>query len=477
MDFEYRYLFPFEKVKQGAEILIYGAGEVGQAYLKQLIITGYCHPIAFLDRAYMNRNMFVVPVYEPNIVKNIKYDYIVIAMKAGYYVRNIQANLKKMGVSDEKIIYVPARQSVSTFTTEIDKKVCSGEAYEKVDLSIALKYGPGLGDAIVKKKMFVELTKMAQGCKVDIYTPSPDFVKSIYSDCESLCRIIDDGGAIYEKECHKYKIAITTTFNMIHIDAMNFKGLEKCNRDFANKMLALQAKLKEYNLSNKEVVNRFIHIQRMKFLGLNYYNYLNFTKVFHITDMKVNIPLDEKMLIKFNNMPIKGIQYITLNYGSGAGSGNKDNYVAKQWPYDSTIKLVKLLKNRYPHIRIVQLGSINAKKILGADYYFLGMNLEIVKYIIKNSILHIDNEGGLVHLGTQLNTKCIVMFGPTQECFFGYPQNINIVIGNCHDCHFLYDGVDVCARHMNVPDCMRLITPEKVMEKIDKYISDNCQEK
>ena len=75
-----------------------------------------------------------------------------------------------------------------------------------------------------------------------------------------------------------------------------------------------------------------------------------------------------------------------------------------------------------------------------------------------------------MHLATQLGTKCAVLYGPTQVTYVGYPQNINIQAGTCHDCYGLYDNLDRCARGLDEPECMYSITPEYVMENIKKYL-------
>ena len=46
------YLFPFEKVEKDSKIIIYGAGNVGQSFLGQINMTGYCDVVAVADRAY-----------------------------------------------------------------------------------------------------------------------------------------------------------------------------------------------------------------------------------------------------------------------------------------------------------------------------------------------------------------------------------------------------------------------------------------
>ena len=54
--------------------------------------------------------------------------------------------------------------------------------------------------------------------------------------------------------------------------------------------------------------------------------------------------------------------------------------------------------------------------------------------------------------------------------YYGYEENINIEEGNCHGCHCLYDGFDVCAKGMEKPECMWGITPEMVMERVEEYM-------
>ena len=94
-----------------------------------------------------------------------------------------------------------------------------------------------------------------------------------------------------------------------------------------------------------------------------------------------------------------------------------------------------------------------------------------MKYIMRDSLLHIDDEGGLVHMGTALGTMCIVLFGPTPMDVLGYPQNINICSYVCPGCFSFIDGWNsYCFRGGNAPDCMYSISPEIVMKKIVEFL-------
>ena len=105
---------------------------------------------------------------------------------------------------------------------------------------------------------------------------------------------------------------------------------------------------------------------------------------------------------------------------------------------------------------------------LGDDFF--GVSWPCVAEILRHSLLHIDIEGGLVHLASQIGTKCIVLFGPTQIEAYGYANNINLRAGNCHNCYGLYQDINTCARGLSDPECMMSITPEMVLTAARKYL-------
>lgn len=69
------YLFPFNKVKQGAKVIIYGAGNVGQDYLQQIRMTKYCEVVSVVDQAYME----LAGVQSPEILRKTDCDYVILA--------------------------------------------------------------------------------------------------------------------------------------------------------------------------------------------------------------------------------------------------------------------------------------------------------------------------------------------------------------------------------------------------------------
>jgi ADP-heptose:LPS heptosyltransferase len=105
--------------------------------------------------------------------------------------------------------------------------------------------------------------------------------------------------------------------------------------------------------------------------------------------------------------------------------------------------------------------------MLGIDINLVGKtDMERVKMLLKNSLVHIDGEGGFTHLRRALNGgKSIVFFGATSREFFGYKGNENLKGNGCdHPCEWLTkDWLNHCPRGYIEPPCMTSITPAMAM--------------
>ena len=207
MSLKYTYLFPYEKIPLGSRIVIYGAGDVGQEYLNQVLMTGYAEVVCFLDRAFDKYPSMIIPILPPEKVEEIEFDYVVIAMKTAIHCGDISKYLQEKGVDERRIVHIGARGECKSIYLEEDKGNNGPKeyAYKKAPLSIALKFGPGLGDAVIKKRLFKEIVTMAPEARIDIYTPGgAKFINSFYADEPNLNSAIDDGGSLYAKNHKEY---------------------------------------------------------------------------------------------------------------------------------------------------------------------------------------------------------------------------------------------------------------------------------
>lgn len=178
---------------------------------------------------------------------------------------------------------------------------------------------------------------------------------------------------------------------------------------------------------------------------------------------RLNIPLDSTVFSKYKLSPG---EYITIH----DGWDTKFKLVAlrptKSYPLKNWEKVVSEIKKSLPHINIVQIGGRTGSAIPKVDYNLKEkISFDESVTILSGSMLHIDTESGLVHLATALGVHSVVIFGPTNVAWFGYPQNINIAPKLCGNCWWSTDNwMDICPIGHDIPVCTSAdsISPEEV---------------
>jgi lipopolysaccharide biosynthesis glycosyltransferase len=92
------YIFPYEKVPAGSRIVIWGAGNVGKSYKKQVDYTSYCQLIKWVDE----KNTVVD---NPEEIKSLEYDYVIVATVNPVFANQIKKRLEEeMHCLSEKVI-------------------------------------------------------------------------------------------------------------------------------------------------------------------------------------------------------------------------------------------------------------------------------------------------------------------------------------------------------------------------------------
>ena len=481
---EYQYLFPFEKVAPGSRILIYGAGVVGQHYIKQITITGYCNIIGVVDKSWNNISNLPVPVFPPEKIFNIDFDFLVIAISSGNIVNDIKLYYIREGINESKIVYVGKRSKIRW---EIhDVKVCLNKvqsnnehkyAFNIQKKAIAIRMSSAIGDSIQQKAFFMEIARLFPECKIDLYiNGNIKIVNAIYSDQPALNCIINDYGLVaFNANKSKYLLALHIMY-LVEVDFVNYELANFLGDRCWYIISTLQNDIRQWGLYPISFDQYRIQCERAIYNGWNCFSLYNYISLFDIKSSYVPIPIDARYEEQAQILHSHYL-YITFNYGGGATRTHvSESNDARQWPKSHFSKFIKIFKELYPSISVIQLGDKAAECLNGADEYFLGYDIEIVKHILKKAIFHISSEGGIMHLATQLGTKCITLFGPTQIPFFGYEKNINIKSDKCGDCYFLYESSFTCARHLERPECMWSITPEMVMEKVKEYLKERGYE-
>jgi len=396
----------------------------------------------------------------------LEFDFVVVALRGGFHIPAIKMILNEQGVENERIICVLERiLPLNSVDYSNGDSITLNLAVNFSGISFAIFMTGGFGDMVTYKRMLEELHRLVPTAKIDIFTVRGlDFLQWLYSEEDYINGIYPDLGKNYNENKEKYSLGLSfMESGLLNVDFVRDSDFENYEQ-FLSQIKALDSKRRSENF-NLSIPIAVMFYRRI-FNGENCYTGFNYGDVFSIKDIQIKIPSPKKYIEQFEKIGLK--DYITINTGNG--TSKEALPIAKSWPAERFQKVANMFKQKYPNIKIVQIGLPDEPKIDGIDEYVMGESFGLVAEILRNAIFHLDIEGGLVHLASQIGTKCIVLFGPTLTEYNAYENNINIRVGDCHGCYGLYLNTSQCARYMKEPECMYNITPEIVMKYIDKYL-------
>ena len=347
-------------------------------------------------------------------------------------------------------------------------------AFESGEVSVAFTLDSGLGDAIIARKVFDAVIELAPNCLVDIFYVGENrrnFAQAFYGGSKNLNLILPHDDR-YTKIAPRYDVGLNVVgYNFIQIFNANAAKLNTS----APKLLAALAKIVEYNNRHLRryasciMCIPLVHMISARIVNKNCYTFLSCDGALPIHDDKVKLAFATEYKLSFERLKLGN--YITLY--TDIAEKDKFNPKVKTWPVKYFVEYVARMKKYLPQIEIVQCGSGDDVKVENADRHFMGCDLELTKYILANSLLHVGCEGGLIHLATQLGTKCLTLFGPVDVHYCGYDRNINVVSEVCSPCMYIQGDGDLrtCMRGNKEPPCMLSITPRQIFEITRNYLN------
>lgn len=335
--------------------------------------------------------------------------------------------------------------------------------FEKVSVAFALRWG--LGDHLIPKTVFDLVVETAPDCMIDIFY-NKEYrrccVESFYGGSKNLNRILSEE-TFYKQHLKDYDVVFWVMgAHGIRLEHVNSQRLQ----EKSSALWELVNTIRKYNPKN--VLSQLRNMTASQVLHKNFHYFLSCEGALPIDDSKGNLFLLPEYESEFNKLQLG--KYITIYSNIGKTGQPK----VKTWPLRHLTEYVALMKKALPQIEIVQCGGGGDVKVENADRHIMGVDLELTKYILANSLLHVGCEGGLIHLATKLGTKCLVLFGPSPSCYVSYPKNINISAEVCHPCMYLLEGggaLNVCMRGFEEPLCMASITPQQVFEETCDYLN------
>jgi len=107
------FLFPFEKIEKGKNIILYGAGDVGTNFFYQIKKTGYCNIVCVLDKTISRIPLYEeIQVFPPEHISKLtqdRYDYILLAVRLPKMAEEMKKFLLDINVPEKKILHFESR--------------------------------------------------------------------------------------------------------------------------------------------------------------------------------------------------------------------------------------------------------------------------------------------------------------------------------------------------------------------------------
>ena len=186
-------------------------------------------------------------------------------------------------------------------------------------------------------------------------------------------------------------------------------------------------------------------------------------------DTAERLPADLKALSRWGLAPQ---QYITFHDGISTAQTVGTTRPTRAWPAAHWRDFLRLFKKEYPHLKVVQLGGKNSPVYPEADVCLVGKTaLQDLPALLSGACAHVDTESGLVQLAQYLNVKSVVIFGPTDQKFFGYTKNINLAAGSCGGCMWsTADWMFTCPLGHAEPPCTAAVSVETVLSALRQLL-------
>lgn len=188
------------------------------------------------------------------------------------------------------------------------------------------------------------------------------------------------------------------------------------------------------------------------------------------------IPLDKEIFRQvLHKFGLAGKRYITIHDGINTNTDTSLGRPTRCWPVSHWRTFAEEFKAQFPDIVIVQLGGNKSQVFDFVDLSLVGKTvLQDLPHILKQAILHVDGESGMVHLARVVNTPSIVLFGPTNLKYLEYKENTNLFSPKCGGCmNISKNWMTTCILHFpHEQQCLAAISPQTVLEAVKNRLKN-----
>jgi len=343
----------------------------------------------------------------------------------------------------------------------------------KDKLYLAIRITGGIGDAVCIARWINQVKQcVGESVVIDVFFTSPELTRFILLSA-GVRGVFSD--LIFRRVSLSYDVyLIANQFITPYGFEFNYQRIVTIAPKFVaflNNIIESQLPYQRYIDHHPRLDGLFADVVVAN--GLNRKDFLSVISGFDRPDSFLPIELPDIAFLE--EIGLGSSKYITIHDGWDANFRISVDRPTKSFPIDGFTDTVALIKQRYPQVKIVQLGGGTGEDIAGVDVNLRGKtSFEHSSLILKQAVAHIDTESGLVHLATTLGTPCIVIYGPTNFDYYSYQENYNIRPKKCGNCMWVTDTwMESCPLQYQKPICTESITPYDILGELNKVVLVN----
>jgi Glycosyltransferase family 9 (heptosyltransferase) len=346
------------------------------------------------------------------------------------------------------------------------------------DVLVAFRITGGIGDHLLAARYVRDLLAAVGEFRFDIYSTIPEDALWIFGNLPQLNGCFDEEFS-WNQNFDRYPLAMyLAMFAVIYAEETDWRRLEKRNRrlwEVCKTLCRFRPEIEPF-IERHPRLDGFL-ARKAVFVGMQRHNFLHGMAGIAYGGHRLPLATAAEAMERFS---LAGRRYITVHNGFSTLQAHMVERGAKATKcYPHFAEVVAGLRERLPGLTVVQLGAgTTSTPVDGVECNLLGRTtLPETAEILRHSLLHIDNESGLVHLAACLGVKSCVLFGPTDAEFFAYDSNINLHPPVCGGCWWITeDWMTTCPRGFVEARCLSQQRPETVIDAVVSYFGDGENE-
>jgi hypothetical protein len=331
---------------------------------------------------------------------------------------------------------------------------------------VAVNVSGGIGDYVVIARALRDLAAHSAALRFHLFCPSVESGKWVFGSLPCVEGVFDSvflSGVRLHYDC---VLNVGQFLYPADDEHINLKRLARLTPSFVQAIAHVMKARRRWNVfidRQPSMDGAFAHTAVA--LGLSRYTFLQ--SLLGLAPGPFTLPLvcDETIA---EDLSARFERWITINTGFDPTFPMVSRYATKCYPPDHWQRFVQAFKEKCGDVAVIQIGAKTSVSIPGVDENLVSAtSLAQAAAILKRTMFHVDNEGGLVHVAASLGTRSIVLFGPTSMKYFGYPSNVNLSSGVCGDCWWSTDQwMDRCPRGYGQAKCLSELDPSHVADVV-----------